>query len=304
MLPKDLFQKVRRIQIITSRLVTDVFAGQYHSVFKGQGIEFEEVREYQLGDDVRSIDWNVTARTGKVHSKKFIEERELTVMLLVDASLSCRFATVNALKSQLAAEIAAVLAFSAIRNNDKVGLIIFTDRVEKFIPPRKGMQNVLRVIREVLYFQPEHHSTDMTQALEFLSQVTTRRTVAFLISDFFESAANFSGRTSNGTGLKKAMAIANKRHDLIAITLNDPREVQLTDCGMVLLEDAETSAGVLVDTSDPKVRSDYHRQAINRLETRHRFFHTIGVDYMNISTDQPYTNEMVRFFLTRRKRRM
>lgn len=220
MIPKELFQKIRRIEISTSRLVTDVFAGQYHSAFKGQGIEFDEVREYQPGDDVRTIDWNVTARTGKPHIKKFVEERELTVMIMVDVSLSCRFASINMLKSQLAAELAAVLAFSAIRNNDKVGLIIFTDKIEKFIPPRKGISHVLRVIREVLYFEPEGRSTDIVNALEYLNKVSSRKNIAFVISDFFPASLTAGGEA--GELLKKSLAIANKRHDLISITLNDP----------------------------------------------------------------------------------
>ena len=196
MITKEIFKKIRRIQITTSRLVTDVFAGQYHSVFKGRGMEFDEVREYQIGDDIRTIDWNVTARTGKAHIKKFVEERELTVMLLIDASMSCRFSSKIQLKSKLAAEIAAVLAFSAIRNNDKVGVIIFTDKIEKFIPPRKGTQNVLRVIREVLCFEPQNKKTDIANAMEYLSKVTTRKTVSFLISDFFEPDINFSDESN------------------------------------------------------------------------------------------------------------
>lgn len=302
MIPKDLFQKVRRIQITTSRMVTDVFAGQYESVFKGRGMEFDEVREYMIGDDVRTIDWNVTARVGKPYVKKFIEERELTVMLLVDASMSCRFASVNELKSKLAAEIAAVLAFSAIRNNDKVGIIIFTDKIEKFVPPRKGIQNVLRVIREVLYFKPENRSTDIANVLEYLSKVTTRKTVCFLISDFFESDADAPGE-GHDPKFKKAMAIAGKRHDLIAVTLNDPAEVDLPDCGLLGLEDAETGEGVVVDTSDKQVRRRYHQRAVNRVEARNRIFHSIGVDHIDISTDSPYSNEIVKFFLSRRRRR-
>ena len=207
MIPKELFQKIRRIEITTSRLVSDVFAGQYHSAFKGQGIEFDEVREYQPGDDVRTIDWNVTARTGKPYVKKFIEERELTVMIMVDVSLSCRFASVNMLKSQLAAEVAAILAFSAIRNNDNVGLIIFTDKIEKFIPPKKGVGHVLRVIREVLYFEPEGNSTDIINALEYLNKVMTRKTICFMISDFFP--ARITSDFNASENLKKSLAIVN-----------------------------------------------------------------------------------------------
>ncbi len=313
MIPKELFKKVRRIEITTSRLVSDVFAGQYHSVFKGQGMEFDEVREYQPGDDVRTIDWNVTARTGKPHIKKFIEERELTVMILVDVSLSCRFASVNMLKSQLAAEVAAILAFSAIRNNDKVGLIIFTDKIEKFIPPRKGLRHVLHVIREVLYFEPKGQSTDITNALEYLNKVTPRKSITFLISDFFPSGTLLSvagsdqkyRQTLNDAGekLKKSIAIANKRHDVIAITLNDPREMQLSDCGIITLEDAETGKIVVIDSSDAVLRRQYHQNNVERLNERERLFRSIGTDYINISTDTPYTDAMVKFFSKRRRRK-
>lgn len=300
MIPKDLYKNIRRIEITTNRLVTDIFAGQYHSVFKGRGMEFDEVREYQLGDDVRTIDWNVTARTGSMHVKKFVEERELTVMILVDASASCQFATVRELKSKLAAEIAAVLAMSAIRNNDKVGLIIFTDRIEKFIPPRKGLRHVLRVIREVLYFSPQGRSTDINLSLEFLNRVTKRKTVSFVISDFFESSKPAAG--TKITSLKQAMAIANKRHDLVAVTLNDPREEELTDCGLVSLEDPETGEIVLVDTSDAHLRRQYQAQAIKRLRERKRLFLSVGVDHIDISTHLPYSKEMVKFFMQRKKR--
>jgi uncharacterized protein (DUF58 family) len=299
MIPKDILRKIRRIEITTSRLVTDVFAGQYHSVFKGRGVEFDEVREYQIGDDVRSIDWNVTARTGKPHIKKFVEERELSVMILVDVSLSCRFASVNMLKSQLAAEVAAVLAFSAVRNNDKVGLVIFTDRVEKFVPPRKGIRHVLRVVREVLYCDPAGRSTDIPQALEYLSKVMTRSTITFLISDFF-SPGNVG---PNHEALKKSLAIANKRHDMIAVTLNDPRERQLPDCGLVSLEDAETGQSVLVDSSNAALRQHYDQNNRDRIRQREKLFRSVGADYINISTDEPYSDAIVKFFLKRRRRR-
>lgn len=293
MLPKEIFEKVRRIEITTNRLVTDVFAGQYHSVFKGQGMEFDEVREYAFGDDVRMIDWNVTARTGKPHVKKFVEERELTVMILVDVSPSCRFSSVNALKSQLAAEMAALLAFSAIRNHDKVGLIIFTDRIEKFIPPVKGLKNVLRIIREVLYFKPEGKSTDIVGAIEYLSRVVHRRSISFLISDFMEGKKNVL------EGLKKKLAIAHKRHDLIAVTLNDPRELTLPDCGLLSLRDAETGKEMLVDSSNAKVRAEYLKVNQERLEKRKNLFHSIGMDFIDISTDRSYVDEVIKFFLRR-----
>ncbi len=304
MIPKDLFKKVRRIEITTSRLVTDVFAGQYHSVFKGRGLEFDEVREYFPGDDVRTIDWNVTARTGKPHIKKYVEERELTVMLLVDVSLSCQFSSVNDLKSKLAAEIAALLAFSAIRNNDKIGLLIFTDKIEKFIPPVKGTKNVLRLIREILYFKPQNKATDMVAALDYLNKVVTRKSVAFLISDFFENESALKITENAGQGrLKKALAIANRRHDLIAVTLNDPRESELPNCGLLLLQDAENGRLTLVDTSSPKVQEQYRQSAQTRLKNRRRLFDSVGMDHIDIATDKSYSDEIVKFFLKRRKRK-
>ncbi len=302
MIPKELFQKVRRIQITSSRLVNDLFAGQYHSVFKGQGIEFDEVREYQPGDDVRTIDWNVTARTGKAHVKKFVEERELTVMLCVDASMSCRFASVNELKSKLAAEIAAVLAFSAIRNKDKVGLIIFTDRIEKFIPPRKGVQSVLKVIREVLYYQPESRMTDVAGALEYLSKVTHRKSVAFLISDFFDKECLANQELPVDSRLKRALSIVNKKHDLIAVTLNDAREKELPVCGLLTLEDAETGDSLVIDTTDKRIREQYRNEAEKRIQARERLFRSVGMDHIFISTHVPYANELMKFFFKRRKR--
>jgi len=298
MIPKDVLDKVRRIEIMTNRLVTDVFAGQYHSVFKGRGMEFDEVREYQHGDDVRSIDWNVTARTGTPHIKKFVEEREMTVMILVDASPSCQFATVNELKSRLAAELAAALSFSAIRNNDKIGMAIFTDTVEKFIPPRKGRSHVLRIIREVLCFQPTGRKTNIAAALEFMAEVTTRKSVCFVISDFIDPTTDKDGRPA----FAKAMAIANSRHDIIAVTLNDPREQHLTPCGMVELEDAETGEFILVDTSDKEVRRAYAQAAQVRLAARDRMFGSMDVDHIDISTDVPYADSLVKFFAKRKKR--
>ena len=298
MIPKDLFAKIKRIEITTSRLVTDVFAGQYHSVFKGRGMEFDEVREYNLGDDVRSIDWNVTARTGRLHIKKYVEERELTVMILVDVSRSSQFASARELKSKLAAEIAAVFSFAAIRNNDKVGLIIFSDQIEKFIPPQKGKRHVLRVIREVLYFKPRGKGTNIALALEHLSKVTTRKTVSFLISDFFDSVSD----GVQPPRFKKALSIANKRHDMIAVTLNDPRESKLPECGLLEIEDAETGRSVLVDTGSRRIRERYQTLAQKRLAQRERLFDSLGVDHIDVTTDEPYAKALVKFFLRRRKK--
>jgi uncharacterized protein (DUF58 family) len=298
MLPKELFDKVRRIEITTNRLVTDIFAGQYHSVFKGRGMEFDEVREYQPGDDVRTIDWNVTARTGIPYIKKFVEERELTVMILIDASLSGYFATVKQLKNRLAAEIAAVLSFAAIRNNDKIGVAFFTDTVEKFIPPRKGKSHVLRVIREVLSYQGRGSGTDIGSALEFLSKVTTRKAVCFLISDFFEPEQGSEGQPR----FAQALSVANRRHDVVAVTLNDPLERDLPDCGLVELRDAETGKMMTVDTGDPSLRREYSRMAARRLDGRARFFRSMNVDHVDIWTDRPFSDELVRFFAMRKRK--
>jgi uncharacterized protein (DUF58 family) len=295
MIPKDILEKILRIDITTNRLVTDVFAGAYHSVFKGRGMEFDEVREYQPGDDIRSIDWNVTARTGFPHVKKYIEERELTVMILVDTSASVHFSSVNQLKNKLAAEIAAVLAFAAIRNNDKVGLVMFTDRPELFIPPKKGKSHVLRVIREILFFKPSSRATNLPKVFEFLTKVLRRRSTVFIISDFFDTNAD-SGP------MRKSMRIANQHHDLIAITLTDPREIDLPDCGLVEVMDAETAARMVIDTSSKRVRRQYHSKALNMIKTRSRLFDSIGIDHIDISTEVPYTKALVSFFAERRQR--
>jgi uncharacterized protein (DUF58 family) len=295
MIPKDILEKILRIDITTNRLVTDVFAGAYHSVFKGRGMEFDEVREYQHGDDIRAIDWNVTARTGFPHIKKYVEERELTVMVLVDASASVHFASTGQMKNKLAAEIAAVLAFAAIRNNDKVGLLMFTDEPELFIPPKKGKSHVLRVIREILCFKPKGRATDLPKVLEFLTKVLRRRSTVFIVSDFLDSNADY-------TPLRKSLRIANQHHDLIAITLTDPREIDLPDCAMVELIDAESGARRIVDTSNAHLRQEYHAKAINAMKARDRLFDTIGIDHIDISTGVPYTKALVSFFAQRRHR--
>ncbi len=272
-------------------MVTDVFAGHYQSVFKGKGMEFEEVREYQPGDDIRSIDWNVTARTGNPFIKKFVEERELTIMLLLDISRSSYFGTVNKLKKQLAAELCSLLAVSAIKNNDKVGLIAFTDRIEKFVPPRKGLSHVLRIIREALYFDPGGKGTDITGALEYLSRVTSRRTVTFIISDFY------------APGYKKPLSIANRRHDIVALSITDPREINMPDTGIVNLEDAETGEDFLIDTSSSAVRKKYHINAVKIFNERRDIFRSVNVDHIDIHTDMPYAMELYRFFRIRERRR-
>ena len=247
MIPAEILRKVKRIEIRTRHLVNTVFSGEYHSVFKGQGVAFAEVREYQPGDDIRTIDWNVTARMGHPFVKVFDEERELTVMLMVDASASGDFGTVEQMKGEIGVELCALLAFSAIQNNDRVGLIIFTDEVEAFIPPKKGKKHVLRVIRELLYFRPTRRGTDIGAALDYLNRVTRRKSVVFLVSDFVAS------------GYERALRVAGRRHDLVAVALQDPRETALPDVGIVELEDAETGEEILVDTSDPVVRDSFAR---------------------------------------------
>jgi uncharacterized protein (DUF58 family) len=292
MIPKEILKKVKRIEITTRGLVNEVFSGEYHSVFKGRGMEFSEVREYQMGDDIRNIDWNVTARTGHPYVKIFDEERELTVMLLVDVSSSGNFGTTSQMKGEVAAELCAVLAFSAIKNNDKVGLIIFSDKIEKFIPPRKGKQHVLRVIREILFFKPDAYNTNLNVSLEYLSRVIKRRSIVFLVSDFL---------TEN---YEKSLQVANKKHDIIAINIIDPREVELPDVGFVELEDAETGETVLVDTSNQMIRGSFYSQSKEERDRREKFFKSIGVDNININTDQSYVEPITRFFRMRARRLM
>lgn len=290
MIPKEILKKVRRIEISTRGLVNDVFSGEYHSVFKGRGMEFSEVREYQVGDDIRTIDWNVTARIGHPYVKVFEEERELTVMLLVDVSSSGEFGTVEQMKGEIAAEICALLAFSAIKNNDKVGLIIFSDQVEKYVAPKKGKSHVLRVVREILYHEPQGHQTNIAEALQFLSRVTTRRAVVFLVSDFISS------------GYEKALQIANKRHDIVAITVTDPREVDLPNVGFIELEDAETGETFLLDTSSADVRREFSTKTNETILGREKLFRSMNVDYIDIKTNESYIEPLVRFFRMRAKR--
>lgn len=290
MLPKEVLRKIRRIEITTSRLVTDFLSGQYESVFKGRGIEFDEVREYQPGDEIRAIDWNVTARMGHPYVKKYVEERQLTVMLLLDASSSSHFGTTKRFKKELAAEVSAVLAFAAIKNNDRVGLIIFTDRIEKFVPPRKGLHHVLRVVREALYFNPKGKGTDIAGALRHLNNIISRRAIAFVISDFF--AEDF----------KKSLSIANKKHDVVAITITDPRESELPNAGIVELVDAETGKRHMIDTSSSKIRDRFGKKAREMREERAKTFGSVGVDHIDISTDRAYIDEFIKFFRMRKRR--
>jgi uncharacterized protein (DUF58 family) len=290
MIPREILKQVRRVEIATRGLVNDVFSGEYHSVFKGRGMNFAEVREYQHGDDIRAIDWNVTARTGAPFIKVFDEERELTVMLVVDVSASGDFGSRSRMKGEVAVEICAVLAFSATRNNDKVGLIIFSDRIEKFVPPRKGRRHVLRVLRELLYFEPEGRGTDITGALQYLARVVRRRAVVFVVSDFL------------GDGYEKALAVAGRRHDTVAIRMSDPREHQLPPVGYLELEDAETGEHVTVDVSDPAFRAAFAVDVAEKLTARERQFRKTRVDVVEITTDHPYADRLMRFFRQRAKR--
>lgn len=290
MIPQEVMKTIRHIQIRTSHMVNDLLAGQYQSVFRGQGMEFEEVREYIPGDDVRLIDWNVTARTSVPHIKKLVEERELTVMLLVDASGSGRFGSGDCFKNELAAELCAVLAFSAIKNNDKVGLIIFTHEVELYVPPNKGRRHVLRVVREVLYFKPKGVATNIPEALHFLNGVTKRRAVAFLVSDFMEDDYEIPLR------------IANKRHDIVAVTVTDPREEALPDVGLINVQDAESGRETLVDTSDPAVRAAYEAAATGRANKRDEIFKRTRVDTIHVRTDTSYVEALYKFFRMRERR--
>ena len=291
MIPKELAQQIRYIQIRTSKAVNDVLAGQYESVFKGRGMAFEEVREYLPGDEIRSIDWNVTARMGHPYVKRFVEERELTVFFLVDLSASGAFGSVRRMKNEVAAELAALLAFAAVKNNDKVGLIVFTDVVEMFIPPKKGTTHILRLIRELLYFQPRQTQTDIARGLDYLGRVTHKRAVVFLISDFL------------GAGYETRMRTLGKRHDLIAVSVTDPREVRMPNVGILDLEDAETGEIVTLDTSSAAVRRRYELLGQDRAERLDETFTAMGVDHIAIQTDTDYVREIVRFFRIRERRR-
>jgi len=291
MIPPEVMHKIRQIQIFTNRTVNDIFAGEYHSSFKGQGMAFDEVREYQPGDDVRSIDWNVTARMNKPFIKRYIEEREQTVMLLVDLSASGAFGSVGQFKNEIATELCAVIAFSAIKNNDKVGLITFTDRIEKFIPPDKGTQHVLRVIRELLYHETPHAATDISMALDYLANVIKKKATVFVVSDFIDKDISTSLRQ------------VNRRHDLIAVTVRDQWEETLPKVGLIELVDPETDQLCLVDTTAKRVRQNYESMCAKRFEEKEYMFRATKVDTINITTARPYIPELVRFFKMRGKRR-
>jgi uncharacterized protein (DUF58 family) len=291
---RAILKKIRRLELKTRGLVAATFSGQYRSVFKGRGMNFEEVRQYAPGDEVRSIDWNVTAKFGEVHGdafvKKFTEERELTVMLVVDVSASGNFGSVELSKRELAAEVACMFAFSAIRNSDKVGLILFSDHVELFIPPQKGRLHTLRLMREILYFEPKGRGTEPGEALDYLNQVIHRRSVVFLISDF--QAPDFS----------RSLAVTSRRHDLIAIPILDPREEALPDVGLLTLEDAETGEQIEINTSDRSVRQAFVRQAEERAAARLRDFRKKRVDAITLRTNEDYVPALRSFFRNRERR--
>jgi uncharacterized protein (DUF58 family) len=288
---KEILKKLRRIEIHTARLANEQLAGSYHSVFKGRGLAFDEVRAYQPGDDVRFIDWNVTARTGDPYVKVFREEREMTVLLLVDASASQRFGTRVAKKSDVVAEIAAVIAFSAIKNNDRVGLVLFTDEVERVVSPKKGAKHVMRVVAETLGFQPQGRGTDLGRALEVAGGISRRRAAIFVISDFLQADS-----------YEHSLRIAAARHDLVPIVIGDPREDELVDVGIAYVEDLETGELVAVDTSSRAVREAYRREVVRQRTQRDALFKRLGVDSIAISTAQPYMRPLGEFFRRRAAR--
>ncbi len=292
MLTAELMSKIRRIEIHTRHLVDDLFAGDYHSIFKGRGIDFDEVRPYQRGDEVRTIDWNVTARTGDLYVKRYVEERELTVMLAVDASGSSDFGTVNRFKRELAAEMAAVLSFAATTNNDRVGLIIFTDKIELLIPPRKGRKHVLRVIRELLAFEPTGHGTDIKLGLDTVNHLLKRKGIVFLVSDFLTDPEEY----------RQAMLITSRRHDLIAIDLHDPMESNIEDVGVLVLEDAETGDLTWVDTGNPQWRQAFEEHNRQFEAAKRRVFNGAKVDRILVTTPDDYVAALSKFFQNRVRR--
>ena len=284
----ELLKRVRKIEIKTRGLSKNIFAGEYHSAFKGRGMTFSEVREYQYGDDIRNIDWNVTARHNRPYVKIFEEERELTVMLMIDVSASRNFGTISKLKKNQSTEIAAVLAFSAIQNNDKIGVIFFSDKIEKFIPPKKGRTHILHIIRELIDFYPEDKQTDIEQALEYMTNSIKKRCTCFVISDFIDEH-----------DFAHALAIANRKHDVVALRVYDPRENQLPPVGMMYLRDAETGEQMWVDTSDKKLREAYEKYAFVREKELDAIFKRSGVDVANIRSDEDYVRALITLFKKR-----
>jgi uncharacterized protein (DUF58 family) len=290
---------MRQLEIRTRRMVNDSLAGSYHSVFKGRGMDFDEVREYSPGDEVRTIDWNVTARAGRPFVKKFTEERQLTIFLLVDISASGNFGSEAMSKRDLAAELASVLAFSAIRNSDKVGLLLYTDQVERYLPPKKGRRHVLRVVRDILYHAPERVGTDTVKALDVANRLLHRRAIVFLISDFETLKSTAAERVD----LRRAMRRTNRRHDLVAVHVEDPREKELPDVGIVALEDAESGEVIEVDTASATIRKRFKELSLERGRRLVSDFRSEGIDTLQLQTDAPYMPALQRFFKTRERRR-
>ena len=290
MLTKELIKKLRKIEITTRRVVNETLAGEYHSRFRGRGMTFEEVRPYQPGDDIRSIDWNVTARMNDAYVKVYAEERELTVMLLVDLSASQDFGSRDKTKGEIAAEVAALLAFSAITNNDRVGLILFTDRVERFVPPKKGRKHVMRLITEILNARPEHKKTDLNSGLQHLMKVAKRRCVAFLVSDFI--ADNY----------EHSLRIAARRHDLVPISLRDPMEESLPEAGIAVVQDSETGERMRVDFGSPRVRAHFAQLVKSRREERSRLFRKLSIDFVELKAGEEYVKSLVTFFHARARK--
>ena len=290
MIPEELIKKIRQIQIYTSRAVNTSFAGQYESVFKGRGMQFDEVREYTPGDDVRTIDWNVTARTGRPYVKRFVEEREMTVIFAVDLSASGEFGTVNKMKNELAAEFCAVLAFAAAKNNDKVGLLIFTDKIELYIPPKKGSRHVLRLIRDLLHFKMPRAKTNINMAVDYLGKVIRKKATVFLVSDFIE------------TDFKRPMSLLNKHNDVIAVLVRDRAEITLPGVGLIEFQDAETGDIILVDTSSKNFRNQYNSRSAHRFDELKHTLNSINVDCISINTDKPYIQDLIQFFHMRHRR--
>ena len=291
MLPIEILKKVRLLEIQTRHLVNDIFGGEYHSAFKGMGMEFAEVREYQPGDDIRDIDWNVTARTGKPFIKKFDEERELTVLLMIDVSASGYFGSGENFKSDLMVELASILSFSAIKNNDKVGLILFSDQIEKFIPPNKGKSHVLRVIRELIYFKTEDKKTNLSEALEYSLKALKRKSVIFFLSDFLDE------------GYETSLKLINQKHDLICIQLTDPSEIEIPDLGLIKMHDVETGDTIWVDTSNEKIRKEMNANFTVKAEEHLTFFKKNKIDHVLINTQKSYIEPLVEFFNKRTSRR-
>ncbi|MBC8527045.1 MAG: DUF58 domain-containing protein [Candidatus Cloacimonetes bacterium] len=290
MIPKEILNQVRKIEISTKSLVNELFSGEYHSIFKGQGLEFSEVRAYQPGDNVKLIDWNVSARFGHPYIKKFEETRELTVMLIIDVSQSGEFGTKDKLKREIAAEIGAILAFSAIKNNDKVGLILFSESIELYIPPKKGKNTVLRIVREILYHTPEHKKTDISNALEYYYKMSKKRSIIFLLSDFFDE--NYF----------KTLQIIAQKHDVVAIRILDPKEFKIPHLGFINFQDTETGEEIFINTKDRKFKDYFQNFAEKRITAVSEDLKKLKIDLIDIQSDMPYINTLVKFFKKRARR--